>query len=63
MPPRSTMVAGADAFVQHDVNELFNVLTSALENAFKGTAGDGVIQALFEGRQKVGGQPKLHLLV
>eukprot|EP01052_Picozoa_sp_SAG31_P008322 SAG31_NODE_418_length_15893_cov_5.433899_7_plen_556_part_00 len=43
---------GADAFVQHDVNELLLVLTSALENCFKGTAGDGVIQAMFEGRQK-----------
>eukprot|EP00329_Picozoa_sp_Boothbay-MS584-11_P000630 12795_6 len=25
------------------------VLADALENAFKGTAGDGVIQSLFEG--------------
>ena len=38
-----------DAFEQHDVNELFNVLADALENAFKETAGDGVIQSLFEG--------------
>ena len=49
---RSFGWVGADAFVQHDVNELFNVLTSALENTFKGTRGDGIIQALFEGRQK-----------
>ena len=36
----------ADAFQQHDVNELFNVFCDSLENNFKGTRGSGVISSL-----------------
>ncbi len=43
---------GADAFQQQDVNELFNVLCDSLENNFRGTRGRGVIESLFEGREK-----------
>jgi uncharacterized UBP type Zn finger protein len=44
--------AAADGFEQQDCNEAFNVLTDALESCFRGTRGDGVIQALFGGRQR-----------
>eukprot|EP01050_Picozoa_sp_SAG11_P026785 SAG11_NODE_6541_length_1292_cov_1.114837_1_plen_357_part_01 len=37
---------GAEAFQQHDINELFHMLTDALGNCFRGTRGDGVVQAL-----------------
>ena len=42
----------ADAFQQHDVNELFNILCDSLENNFRGTRGAGVIASLFQGKEK-----------
>ena len=35
-----------------DVSELFNILFDALEKSFKGTRGDGIIKALYEGAEK-----------
>ena len=42
----------ADAFQQHDVNELFNILCDSLENNFRGTHRAGVIASLFQGKEK-----------
>jgi len=39
----------ADAFMQHDVQELNRVLCEKLEAKMKGTAVDGTIARLFEG--------------
>eukprot|EP01050_Picozoa_sp_SAG11_P006870 SAG11_NODE_552_length_8583_cov_3.699081_14_plen_154_part_00 len=43
----------AEAFDQHDVNELCDVLFDSMENSFRGTRGDGVIRDIFFGKQKV----------
>eukprot|EP01043_Picozoa_sp_COSAG02_P008412 COSAG02_NODE_268_length_26526_cov_28.495554_19_plen_1158_part_00 len=42
---------GAEAFQQHDVNELFNIFCDSLENNFRGTTGAGVMKNLFAGRE------------
>jgi hypothetical protein len=42
----------ADAFTQHDVQELCRVLFDALEKAFKGTKQENLINQLYEGTMK-----------
>jgi ubiquitin C-terminal hydrolase len=44
--------AAGDQFQQQDATELLTMLTEALETCFKGTRGDGVIKALYEGVTK-----------
>lgn len=44
--------AAGDQFQQQDATELLTKLTEALETCFKGTRGDGVIKALYEGVTK-----------
>ena len=42
----------ADAFTQHDVQELLRVLFDALERVMKGTAQANLINDLYEGQMK-----------
>jgi ubiquitin C-terminal hydrolase len=45
---------GSDAFAQHDVQEMFMKLKEALETTFKGTPQGGLMQSLYEGKQRSG---------
>lgn len=43
---------GADVFQQHDVQELCRVLFDALENSFKGTVNENLVNDLYQGSLK-----------
>jgi len=43
----------ADAFTQHDVQELCRVLFDAIEQSFKGTKNEDVINQLYQGNDNL----------
>jgi hypothetical protein len=45
---------GSEAFAQHDVQEMFNLMSQALETTFTGTPQAQLMKSLYEGRTKDG---------